>query len=253
MTSDFAEMTLSDYLAQGGRLTSPGNVPPRYRAELLKIMATFVDSNLAGAAGFADMINSAPGIKARGAAARIVAEKLANADRVLTLMGEFGADTDRYVRQHPWDTRLERSADIGATRIEHDMRLAVFNYPFTSWADSVVMNLLMGTAVCVQLEELRQVSYQPLAEAFRDILKIEEHHAALAVEGARVLALETAELQPSVDYWMPRVAVSFGIGDAGRLEQLKAMGLRHIENTALKSDWMERMRPILAELGLRTA
>lgn len=251
MTSDFAEMTLSDYLAAGGRLTSPGNVPPRYRAELLKLMATFVDSNLAGAAGFADAINLAPGIKARGAAARIVAEKLADADRVLGLMGEFGADEDRYVRQHPWDTRLDRDADIGATRIEQDMRLAVFNYPFTGWADSVVMNLLMGTAVCVQLDDLRQVSYQPLAEAFRDILKVETHHAKLAEDGVAALVAEGADLQPSVDYWMPRVAASFGIGDAGRLEQLRAMGLRHASNAELKTAWEGRIRPILATFGLK--
>ncbi|MGR3364327.1 MAG: Phenylacetic acid catabolic protein [Maritimibacter harenae] len=253
MTSDFAEMTLSDYLAQGGRLTSPANVPPRYRAELLKLMATFVDSNLAGAAGFADAINLAPGIKARGAAARIVAEKLDNADRVLTLMGEFGADTDRYVRQHPWDTRLDRNADIGATRIEQDMRLAVFNYPFTGWADSVVMNLLMGNAVCVQLEELKDVSYQPLSEAFRDILATERHHAQLAEEGVAVLADEGADLQASVDYWMPRVAVSFGIGDAGRLEQLKSMGLRRTDNAALKAEWEARVAPILKNFGLKPA
>lgn len=250
MTSDFAEMTLSDYLAAGGRLTSPGNVPPRYRAELLKLMATFVDSNLAGAAGFADAINLAPGIKARGAAARIVAEKLANADRVLALMGEFGADTDRYVQQHPWDTRLDRDADIGATRIEQDMRLAVFNYPFTGWADSVVMNLLMGTAVVTQLEELRQVSYQPLAEAFRDILKVETHHAKLAEDGVAALVEQGENLQASVDYWMPRVGVSFGIGDAGRLEQLKAMGLRRQGNATLKSAWEGRIRPILDGFGL---
>jgi ring-1,2-phenylacetyl-CoA epoxidase subunit PaaA len=251
MTSDFAEMTLSDYLAAGGRLTSPGNVPPRYRAELLKLMATFVDSNLAGAAGFADAINLAPGIKARGAAALIVAEKLANADRVLTLMGEFGADTDRYVQQHPWDTRLERDADIGATRIEQDMRLAVFNYPFAGWADSVVMNLLMGTAVVTQLEELRQVSYQPLAEAFREILKVEGHHARLAEDGVAVLVEQGEDLQPNVDYWIPRVAASFGIGDAGRLEQLKAMGLRQTDNAALKAEWEGRIRPILDGFGLK--
>jgi hypothetical protein len=37
-------MTLDSYLAAGGVLTNPSNVPPRYRAELLKLMATFVDS-----------------------------------------------------------------------------------------------------------------------------------------------------------------------------------------------------------------
>ena len=34
-------MPIEDYLAQGGVLTSPDNVPPRYRGELLRLMATF--------------------------------------------------------------------------------------------------------------------------------------------------------------------------------------------------------------------
>lgn len=54
------DMPVADYLAQGGKLTSPANVPPRYRPELLKLMASFVDSEMAGSAGFADVINTAP-------------------------------------------------------------------------------------------------------------------------------------------------------------------------------------------------
>ena len=81
------DMKIEDYLAQGGKLTSPGNVPPRYRGELLRLMASFVDSELAGAAGFADTINDAPGIKNRIAAAKITQEKLNHAGRVLEVMG----------------------------------------------------------------------------------------------------------------------------------------------------------------------
>ncbi len=89
MTED---MSIESYLAQGGVLTNPTNVPSRYRAELMKLMTTFVDSELAGAAGFADVINAGPGIKERIAAAKIVLEKTDNADRVLKVMGEFGVD-----------------------------------------------------------------------------------------------------------------------------------------------------------------
>ena len=78
-----SDMTIEDYLAQGGKLTSPGNVPARYRGELLRLMASFVDSELAGAAGFADTINDAPGIRNRIAAAKITQEKLDHAGRVL--------------------------------------------------------------------------------------------------------------------------------------------------------------------------
>ena len=116
------DMSIEDYLAHGGKLTSPGNVPARYRGELLRLMASFVDSELAASAGFADSINDAPGIKSRIAAAKITLEKADHADRVLRLMAEFGVDTERYEDVHPWADRLARDADIGATRQEGDMR-----------------------------------------------------------------------------------------------------------------------------------
>lgn len=250
MTDD---MPIEDYLAKGGVLTNPSNVPPRYRAELLKLMASFVDSSLAGAAGFADVINEGPGIKERIAAARIVLEKTDNADKVLSIMSDFGADKARYATHHPWTARLVRDADIGATRTEHDMRLAVFNYPLAGWSDAVVMNLLMGRAVTVQLSDLTRVSYQPLAETFRAIAPIETRHAELAEEGiAKLLETEgTAPLQASVDYWFPRVAASFGGAESTKAKALSAMGLRHESNADLKARWANESGACLANYGLK--
>jgi ring-1,2-phenylacetyl-CoA epoxidase subunit PaaA len=247
------DMSIERYLEAGGILSNPANVPPRYRAELLKLMATFVDSELAGAAGFADIINAAPGLKERIAAARIVLEKTDHAERVLRLMGEFGADTARYASHHPWTARLPRDADIGATRSGHDMRLAVFNYPLEGWADAVVMNLLMGRAVVVQLTELAMVSYQPLAEAFRAIAPREAHHAELAEEGLAKLAAEPANrdaLQAAVGYWWPRVAASFGAADARKFAALKAMGLRRTTGEELRTRWEAEAKARLDKLGL---
>ncbi|MEP1330306.1 Phenylacetic acid catabolic protein [Pseudophaeobacter sp.] len=250
MTED---MSIASYLAQGGMLSNPANVPPRYRAALLKLMATFVDSELAGAAGFADIINEGPGIKARIAAAKIVLEKSDNADRVLAIMGDFGADTERYADHHPWTARLQRDADIGQNRSDHDMRLAVFNYPIEGWADAVVMNLLMGRAVAVQLAEFSLVSYQPLAEAFRAIAPIEARHAELAEEGLERLIEEAGKdgLQEAIDYWWPRVAASFGTEASEKFEGLKAMGLRRTPNGELKTRWQAEAGAILSRLGLK--
>jgi 1,2-phenylacetyl-CoA epoxidase catalytic subunit len=247
------DMSIESYLAQGGMLSNPANVPPRYRAALLKLMATFVDSELAGAAGFADIINEGPGIKARIAAAKIVLEKSDNADRVLRIMGEFGADTERYADHHPWTARLERDADIGQSRTDHDMRLAVFNYPLEGWADAVVMNLLMGRAVAVQLAEFSLISYQPLAEVFRAIAPIEARHAELAEEGLELLIEDsgTGDLQPLVNYWWPRVSASFGTEGSDKFDGLKSLGLRRTPNRELNTRWQAEAGATLAKLGLK--
>ncbi len=243
-------MSIEDYLASGGRLTSPGNVPPRYRAELMRLMAIFVDSELAGAAGFAGLINDAPGVTERIAAARIVLEKNMNAASVLNIMADFGTDTDRYVQRHPWADRLPRDAPIGATRAYQDMRLPVFNAPLEGWADAVVMNLLMGLATQVTMADYRALSYQPLRDVFDTIAPFEEAHTDLAREGLETLAARGVPLQASVDYWWPRVSACFGQEDTGRDARLRAYGLRQSSNAALRARWQAQATAALETLNL---
>lgn len=245
-------MKIEDYLAEGGKLTSPANVPPRYRGELMRMMASFVDSALAGSAGFADVINAAPGITERIAAAKIVLEKADHAQRVLRIMGEFGVDVGRYANVHPWEARLPRDADIGATRQGGDMRLSVFHYPLQGWTDAVVFNLLMGLASTIQLRELAKVSYQPLAEEFRAILPREERHLELARNGlARILQGDAKAARAAVDFWRPHVAASFGTSGSDRFDRLKALGLRHEANDALLARWDAALDAALADAGLK--
>lgn len=246
-------MNIEDYLAQGGVLSSPANVPPRYRGELLRLMATFVDSELAGSAGFADTINDAPGIKQRIAAARIVLEKTDHAERVLNVMGTFGADTARYAVHHPWAARVARDAELGPSRQGGDMRLSVFHYPLQGWVDAVVMNVLMGRAVGIQLAEFSQVSYAPLAEVFREIAPREARHAELGQEGLiRIVSTEEGRkaAKESVAFWKPRVAASFGQAGSARFETLKRFGLRRRPNEALLADWTAEVDAMLSTLGL---
>ena len=124
-------------------------------------MATFVDSELAASAGFADTINAAPGITARIAACRITLSKADHAERILDLMGDFGADEARYTTQHPWSDRLPRDAALGQARHGNDMRLAVFHYPIEGWTDAVVLNVLQGLAAARHAGGNGQVSPTP--------------------------------------------------------------------------------------------
>lgn len=246
------ETDILEYLARGGKLSAPDNAPARYRAELLRIMASFVDSEMAGAAGFADRINDGPGLKERIAASRIVLEKLDHAERVLRIMGEFGANIARYQNLHPWAARIGRDDDIGATRLEGDMRLNVFHYPFDSWTDSVVMNVMMGEATVLQLGDLSSCSYQPLGVCLREILPREKRHAELGEEGLRKLAAQGEEEQRKIDasvtYWWPRVAATFGAAKSQRTELLKRFGLRHRGNEELHDEWRDRMSAILSTI-----
>ncbi|MEQ5871616.1 phenylacetate-CoA oxygenase subunit PaaI [Sagittula sp. NFXS13] len=254
MTNEAADtMSISDYLAQGGKLSSPENVPPRYRAELLRLMSSFVDSELAGSAGFADAINWAPGIKERIAASRITLEKADHAERVLDLMVEFGTDKALYNSAHDWAARMPRDADVEARRQGGDMRLSVFHHPLENWNDAVILNVLMGQATVTQLRELEQCSYAPLAEVARDIIPREQRHMELGLEGlARLTEVESRlpDLRKAIDYWQPRVALTFGRDGSDRFDRLSAMGLRRTANEALRTQWQDALDRQLATVAL---
>lgn len=252
MTNDTDTMPVADYLARGGKLTSPENVPPRYRAELLRLMSSFVDSELAGSAGFADAINMAPGIRERIAASRITLEKADHAERVLDLMEGFGTDKALYNQAHDWAARTGRDARLDARRQGGDMRLSVFHYPLTGWTDAVVMNVLMGSATLHAVGELARSSYQPLAEVLRDILPRERRHMELGLEGLQKIVAGGGpdEALASVGYWMPRVAETFGPAQSASFDRLKAFGLRQTDNETLRRAWRADAEAMLAPLGL---
>jgi ring-1,2-phenylacetyl-CoA epoxidase subunit PaaA len=246
-------MNIDDYLARGGVLTAPGNVPARYRGELMRLMASFVDSELAASAGFAGSINFAPGIKERIAASRITLEKADHAERVLTVMGDFGTDARRYQESHDWAARIDRDSDAGGARRDGDMRLSVFHYPITGWVDAVAMNVLQGLATGVQMGELTRISYAPLAEVFRAIAPREARHAELGLEGlARIVETDAgrAQARDSLAYWRPRVAAGFGVANSARYATQARFGLRHETNEALLARWKSVVRDQLAPLGL---
>lgn len=252
MMNDTETMPVADYLSRGGKLTSPENVPTRYRAELMRLMSSFVDSELAGSAGFADAINWAPGIRERIAASRITLEKADHAERVLDLMEAFGTDKGRYNQAHDWAARGRRDEKVDARRQGGDMRLSAFHYPLTGWTDAVVMNVLMGMATQHALGELSNCSYQPLAEVLRDILPRERRHMELGLEGLdKIIAHEGRDgAIEAVAYWIPRVAETFGPAQSASFDRLRAFGLRQTDNETLRQAWRAEAEAKIALLGL---
>jgi ring-1,2-phenylacetyl-CoA epoxidase subunit PaaA len=249
-----SEESLSSYLAAGGKLNSPDSATPRYRGEVMRLMAVFVDSEMAGASGFADCINLAPGLKERAIAARIVLEKFGHAEKVLKLMEAFGANTRQYVTAHPWAARLDRSADLGTRRVDGDMRLNVFHYPIYGWVDAVTMNFLMGRASMIQVDELSRCSFQPFADTLLEILPVETRHAELGEAGLRTALAEGADptaAQASVNYWYPRVATTFGRAASEHSESYRKYALRSRTNEELLASWRSQVDAALEKLKLR--
>jgi ring-1,2-phenylacetyl-CoA epoxidase subunit PaaA len=248
------EKTLIDRIAAGEKIQRGTELSVGYRSELMRLMVIFTDSEMAGAAGFADVINRGSGLKERMIAARIVSEKLHHAETVLELLEDFGVNPALYVNSHPWTARLDRDAELGSRRIGGDKRLNVFYYPLEGWTDTVVMNMLMGSATTVQIGELQHCSYQPLAECMVPIVKREAEHAELGERGVRVTIERqgsTLAAQASVNYWYSRVAATFGRIDSDRVELYRRYGLRQHSNSELLQTWEGIIHDRLQRLGLQ--
>ena len=240
-------------IGRGERLEAGDELSSGYRAELVRLMVVFVDSEMAGAAGFADHINRAPGMRERSTAARIVSEKFAHAEAVLELLTRFGVNPELYVRSHPWQARLDRALDLGNRRVGGDKRLNVFHYPLEGWVDAVAMNMLMGRASAIQLGDLLACSYLPLAEALGRIVPREIAHARLGEAGLRrAIEHDGARLSAaaSVAFWHPRVAATFGRSDSERFELYRKYGLRQHANAELLACWQGEIAERLVALGL---
>lgn len=247
------EAALIARIGAGHKLGTEDELPAGYRGELTRLMVVFVDSEMAGAAGFADCINRAPGLRERATAARIVSEKFAHAEAVLKLLERFGVNPALYVRSHPWSARLDRALDLGTRRIGGDKRLNVFHYPLEGWTDAVAMNMLMGAASAIQLSDLLDCSYQPLSDAMGRIVPREAEHASLGETGlAQAIARDGVGLsaQAAANYWHPRVAATFGRIGSERFELYRRYGLRRHSNAELLARWEGEIAARLGRLGL---
>lgn len=250
------DRALAARIAQGERLDGPDAVTPGFRTELMRLMAVLVDSELAGAAGFADIINAAPTLADRVLAARIVSEKFDHASRVLALMEAFGVNPDLYLAEHAWSGRIDRSANLGTRRIGGDKRLNVFHYPLQGWLDALVFEVLMGTASVTQLADQSESAYQPFADVVADVVAGESRHAEQGEAALATVIERSGNLtrpQAAIAYWQPRVAASFGRAESERLDVYLDFGLRKRSNADLLAQWRDETATRLAKLGLKAA
>lgn len=248
-----ADETLLKRIENGETITADDDLPPAYRGAVMRLMTIFVDTELAWAAGYADYINRAPGMRERVVTANIVAQKLDHAERVLALQTPFGVRPELYIREHAWTARLDRNIRLETRRVGDDKRLNVLHYPMEGWTDAVVMNALMAAATVLHLTELAGASYAPLADTMSLIVEREIEHAGLAEKGV-AQAIERQGIAPAqiaVDYWYPRIADTFGRLDSDRFEQYQKSGLRKATNADMLALWQADAGALLGRLGLQ--
>ncbi len=183
----------------------------------------------------------APFLEASVACAAIAQEDLGHSRALYPLLEDL-----------PYPNRpqpLERETD-------RDRRYCVryLDAPHPTWAHVVATCALVDTAVTTMFAALVGSRYEALASRVRRALDEERAHLGYAESLVRRLAATPqgrAALQARVDEALPETLCWFGpAGEAG-VEALRAAGYLGATNDGLRQAYLQRVAPLLLEVGVR--
>ncbi|MDR7486407.1 MAG: Phenylacetic acid catabolic protein [Armatimonadota bacterium] len=183
----------------------------------------------------------APFLEASVACAAIAQEDLGHSRAIYPLLEDL-----------PYPNRpqpLERETDR-----ERRYCVRFLDAPHPTWSHVVATCALVDTAVTTMFGALVGSRYEALASRVRRALDEERAHLGYAESLVRRLAASAqgaAALQARVDEALPEMLCWFGpAGEAG-VEALRAEGYLSAGNDALRQAYLQRVAPLLLEVGVR--
>jgi phenylacetate-CoA oxygenase PaaI subunit len=190
---------------------------------------------------FAGWILGAPELEAGIACASMAQDEWGHGRLLYSLLKEFDDDVDS----------LEHGREAAEYR-----NLEVLDRAPATWPDLVVMNAFVDGAVAVQLDALRDSSWTPVRQRVGKMLDEERFHAAHGAAWFRRLSRgsDTARtaLVAATGSALPIVMRWFG-PDSDRDRQLTEDGVTNATASDLRDRFVDRVAPLLDEIGLRAA
>ncbi len=183
---------------------------------------------------YAEWILGAPELEAGIACASMAQDEWGHGRLLYALLKDFGDDTDRI--EHGREPSEYRSIEV----LDTEPR---------DWAQLVILNALVDSALTIQLEALRESSHIPLRQRVGKLLDEEVFHAQHGAAWLRRLASATDEARQLVDEAaaaaIPQILRWFGSDDGqGRL--LLENGIANAMGGELRARFLERVAPLLA-------
>jgi ring-1,2-phenylacetyl-CoA epoxidase subunit PaaC len=186
---------------------------------------------------YAGWMLGAPEIEAGIACASMAQDEWGHGRLLYALLKEFGDDPDAF--EHGREPAAYRN--VQALDVAPD-----------AWAALVALNMLVDTALTVQLEALRGSSWTPLAQRVGKMLDEEQFHAAHAAAWAHWFARTgdagMRELRGAVGRIAPVVSQWFG-PDSDRARALVDEGVLDAAGSTLRERYLARIAPLLASVG----
>jgi ring-1,2-phenylacetyl-CoA epoxidase subunit PaaC len=183
---------------------------------------------------YAEWILGAPALEAGIACASMAQDEWGHGRLLYALLKEFGDDVER----------LEHGREAAQYR-----NLELLDDSPADWPELVVVNALVDTALTVQLEALRESSYQPLRQRVGKILDEEEFHAAHGAAWLKRIAAASpqgrAQIRGALDRAIPVLLCWFG-PDSERTRRMLDDGVMNGNGTELRTRYLERIAPLLS-------
>jgi phenylacetate-CoA oxygenase PaaI subunit len=180
----------------------------------------------------------APELEANIAASSISQDEWGHSRILYALLKDFGDDPEK----------LEHGREpAGYCNIE------ALDKPLKTWAEFVVANAIVDTALSVQLGALTQTRYLPLRQRVQKCLEEERFHAGHGAAWLRRLGTasdaSSAAVQSAIDDRWPGIVHWFGPDDFSAA--VKAEGLTDGTGAELRSRFLGRITPMVEASGLR--
>ncbi len=246
--------TVARRVAEGQQISSPDEMSPEYRDDLVHLMTMQADSELAGAFGYVPWIAKAPGVEEKLIVANIVRDETRHAKAVYGLLRDLGVDVDSRVAEHDYDYRVrQEGTDLGTNRPGTDARVNIFYYPIDSWADFVTFNFMMDRGAGHQLEDGLECSYAPWANELHRIFKEELTHIRHGDMWVERMAKDPAtkdEVQAAINRWYPRTMNIFGRPGTSRNQRYRRFGLKKRDNDEVRKAFHDEVKANCDAWGL---
>lgn len=232
-----ADVEMSEDGAFLGKVEGPDDLramPEEYRRAVLKIALSHSVNERAGAEAFDEpAILLARKPYEKWLACRIAMEEYGHHLRFYKLAVDAGGDPD---------------APRGA--------LTIFSLPQTSWYEFVVGKAFGDLAELVQVDDLVESTYTPLAVLSKQIMPEERFHCAFgrtqmleALNGPDADAAREV-FQTTVDRFVPVANTFFGRSSSTNSVMYRRWGLKKRTNDEMRADYHQRASALAAETGL---
>jgi ring-1,2-phenylacetyl-CoA epoxidase subunit PaaC len=203
------------------------------RAAVRDLILVLADSKRLLGMRFANWILGAPELEAGIACASMAQDEWGHARLLYALLREFGDDVDR----------LEHGRDASEYR-----SIVVLDREPQSWPELVAVNVLVDTALTVQLQALADSAYLPLRQRVHKLIDEEAFHTAHGAAWFRRIAGAGAEgalaMRQAVSSVAPGVLQWFG-PDSDRSAAALEAGIADASGSGMRARFIERVAPLL--------